>query len=285
MGESRAIRVCLSLDIEERFHSHLTPVEAPRLWRLHDRIASLVDWLYAQGKPATFFVVGELAEAYPDLLRRMTAAGNEVGVHTYSHLRLDKRTANRCRLDITRGKQVVEALTGIPVRGFRAPSWSAATTADWLWDHLTDLGFEYDSSLFPVPTGMYGSFATPPRPFWLRPDLLELPPAVHVLGPLRVPYGGGFYFRCYPDPLTRALVRADARAGRTPVLYVHPWDFEPAGEVQEQTVLKRVVGNFRVHSAWRRFTTLLCNVETMTLADRCRELRREKGRAGHVRTT
>ena len=166
--------ICLSFDIEERFHSHLTDGSAAREWKAGGLIARIVDMVETQRRPATFFVVAELAEKYPALIRRMAQARFEIGCHTYSHVRLDRGDRAGCMEDIARGKRVLEDIAGVPVIGFRAPTWTASRSDDWLWDHLIALGFRYDSSLFPFRTHMYGSNDNPVRPFWIRPELVEI---------------------------------------------------------------------------------------------------------------
>ena len=81
--------ICLSFDVEERFHSHLTDVAALREWKAGDRIARIVDLLQEHRRVGTFFIVSELAERYPELIRRIAKAGFEIGSHSHSHLRLD----------------------------------------------------------------------------------------------------------------------------------------------------------------------------------------------------
>ena len=144
-----AVELCLTFDVEERFHSHLSAVGLPREWKLRGRIARMIDWLEEHRKRATCFVVGELAEEYPDLVVRMVDAGCEVASHSHRHLHMAADNREECKEDIHRSKQVLEDLTGEPVYGFRAPSWSARLSDGWLWDQLIELGFRYDSSLFP----------------------------------------------------------------------------------------------------------------------------------------
>lgn len=259
--------ICLTFDIEERFHSHLTPDDAPRHWSAGDRIERFLDLLEAGGHRATFFVVGDVAEHYPNLIRRMAAGGFEIGSHSHTHLRMDGPDRERCRQDIARSKAVLEDLSGRPVRGFRAPSWSARREDDWLWDHLAELGFHYDSSLFPFKTHMYGSFENPLTPFRLRPGLLEIPPSVSALGPFRLPYGGGFYFRLYPSWLTRGLIDRDIRAGRAPIVYFHPWEFEASGDRMETGLVTRFIGNYNSGRAWSKFTDLVRQYKTVALGD------------------
>ncbi len=257
--------ICLSFDVEERFHSHLTDVAALREWKAGDRIARIVDLLQEHRRVGTFFIVSELAERYPELIRRIAKAGFEIGSHSHSHLRLDTADRAVCLLDITRSKRILEDVAGVPVVGFRAPTWTASLADDWLWDHLIALGFRYDSSLFPFRTHMYGANDNPVRPFWLRPELLEIPPSVWTLGPLRVPYGGGFYFRLYPAWLTRKLIDSDLRRGKTPVIYLHPWEFDPVTTPIEAGVLNRFIGNVNVRKSWDRLDRVLARYETRSL--------------------
>ena len=235
------------------------------MWTTGDRIARIVDLLLEHRRSGTFFIVGELAERYPALIRRIAEAGFEIGSHSYSHLRLDTGDRAACLLDITRSKRVLEDVAGVSVVGFRAPTWTASLADDWLWDRLIELGFRYDSSLFPFRTHMYGSNDNPVRPFWLRPELLEIPPSVWTLGPLRVPYGGGFYFRLYPAWLTRVFMDSDLRRGRSPVIYLHPWEFDPAETPIETGILNRFIGNVGVRKSWERLDRVLAHHETRPL--------------------
>ncbi len=259
--------VCLTFDVEERFHSHLSVPGAPRTWSAGGTLSRLVDWLEEHQKRATFFVVGEVAEQYPSLVRRIAKAGFEVASHTHTHLRMDGARAQECAADIARGKAVLEDLTGLPVRGFRAPSWTAQRTDRWLWDHLLELGFTYDSSLFPFKTPMYGSFRNPVSAFRLSGGLLEIPPSAVARGPLRLPFGGGFYFRAAPLGVTRAMIRDTARAGRTPVLYFHPWELEPTDEAIDDGRFKAFIANFRTGDAGAHFKTLVSGYSTTTMLE------------------
>ena len=257
--------ICLSFDVEERFHSHLAGPAAKRAWTAEDRITRIVDLLLELQRSATFFVVGELAEKFPALIRRIAGAGFEIGSHSYAHIRLDRGERAACVADLTRAKQVLEDIAGVPVVGFRAPTWTASLEDAWLWDHLIVLGFRYDSSLFPFKTHMYGSNDTPVRPFWVRRELLEIPPSVWTLGPMRVPYGGGFYFRLYPLWITRRLIDSDVRAGRAPVVYMHPWEFDRAESPLEDGALNRFIGNVNVASSWDKLRAMLARYETQPL--------------------
>ena len=92
--------ICLTFDVEERFHSHLTPDDAPRQWTAGDQLRRFVDLLEAGGHRATFFLVGDFAEHYPDLIRRIAASGFEIGSHSHTHPRLDGPDREKIKADI-----------------------------------------------------------------------------------------------------------------------------------------------------------------------------------------
>jgi len=71
---------------------------------------------------ATFFVLGEKALSYPEVVREAAVAGHEIGLHGHTHDRLYAlRSVRRLRDDIARGLDAVERATGTRPRLFRAP--------------------------------------------------------------------------------------------------------------------------------------------------------------------
>ncbi len=259
--------ICLSFDIEERFHSHLSASGTSRDWLLRDRISKIIDYLIEHKKSATFFVVGELAEQYPDLVRRMSDSGFEVGAHGYQHRHLGRVSVQEGRNEISQSKSILEDITGRQVVGFRAPSWSAQRSDDWYWECLLELGFRYDSSLFPYQTNLYGSNSNLISPFQIRPGLLEIPPSVFKYGLIRIPFGGGFFFRFYPLMATEWFLNHNTQRGELSVLYFHPWEFEPDYMPPENGVLNRMVGNINIKKNWDKFTVLIDRHPCRSLCD------------------
>src|SRR5690606_35897019 len=102
------------------------------------------------GTRATFFVLGWVAERSPALVRRIAAAGHEVASHGWSHELIYRQTREVFREETLRSKQLLEDLLGISVRGYRAASFSITPRSLWALDVLIELGFEYDSSAFPI---------------------------------------------------------------------------------------------------------------------------------------
>ena len=259
--------ICLTFDIEERFHAHYPKIDVPHEWRHASTVELILDHLSENNKKATFFVVGEFAEKYPSIIKRMDSDGNDIGSHTYSHIRLDKNSKETIKQDIKRSKSVLEDIIGKPIYGFRTPSWLIRLRDKWFWEFLSDIGFIYDSSLCPFKTTLYGSFDNPISPFRLTDKIIEIPPAVYKRGFFRLPYGGGFFFRLLPLPLTRFLLNTDLKNNTTPVLYFHPSDFLVQQNHIEKGLLSKFIANVNVKQAWNNYVELVSKLGTITCLD------------------
>lgn len=177
---------------------------------------------------ATFFVVGMLAERYPDLVREIAAQGHEIASHSYDHRLVSSLTRGELRSDLERSKKQLEDLTGTPVVGFRAPEFSVKSTDHFCFEVLAELGFEYDSSVFPVHGARYGIPSAPRVPFTIETpagSVREYPLATLKLGRTQLPIAGGSYFRLIPAPVLREALRRAEADGCTAVLYFHPYEF------------------------------------------------------------
>src|SRR5690349_24316094 len=164
------------------------------------------------------------------LVHRIAAAGHEIASHGWDHVRVTEQSPLAFRDSIRRTKIVLEDLTGTPVVGFRAPSFSIVQGREWALDVLLEEGYRYDSSLFPVSRPGYGYANGGRDPHWVkRPAgrLAEVPPAtLRRWGP-QLPAGGGAYFRLLPYGLTRSALRDCERRGVPGTFYIHPWELDP----------------------------------------------------------
>ncbi|GAB4256642.1 MAG: DUF3473 domain-containing protein [Deferrisomatales bacterium] len=164
----------LTFDIEDYFHvSAFEAVSPPESWegrerRVEGNTERLLGVLDEHGVTATFFVLGWVAERAPGLVRRIAAAGHEVASHGYGHRRVGTQTRDEFRDDVRRAKALLEDLSGQPVRGYRAPSYSIGPTCLWAFDELIEAGHTYDSSVFPVRHDLYGLSDWPRFPFFLE---------------------------------------------------------------------------------------------------------------------
>ncbi|MGA7341786.1 MAG: polysaccharide deacetylase family protein, partial [Terracidiphilus sp.] len=81
----------------------------------------LLDLLAGHGVRATFFLLGQFAQAEPELVRRIAAAGHRIGNHSWSHPHLSSTPAAKIREQLARTSQTLEQIIGAPVRFFRPP--------------------------------------------------------------------------------------------------------------------------------------------------------------------
>ncbi len=189
----------------------------------------LLGLLAGRGVQATFFVLGWVAERFPALVRKLHASGHEVACHGFSHQLIYTQTHETFRQETRHAKHLLEDLIGEKVRGYRAATYSITEASLWALDVLEELGFEYDSSVFPIRHDLYGIPDAPRFPYRVGSGaLLEVPLTTLELAGLRLPCGGGGYFRLMPYRLFRwALRRVNATDHQPVVFYCHPWEVDP----------------------------------------------------------
>ncbi len=197
-----------------------------RVERNTERVLELFD---ANDVKATFFVLGWVAERFPQLIRRIVECGHEVANHGYGHERLTSMTREQFRADISRAKGILEGITGHRVLGYRAPSYSVGLDNLWAHEELRTAGYRYSSSIVPIHHDLYGIPHAPRFAFFPgTTGLLEVPVTTVALLGRNWPCGGGGFFRLLPYPLFRkGWQRVNRHDGRAGVFYFHPWELDP----------------------------------------------------------
>jgi polysaccharide deacetylase family protein (PEP-CTERM system associated) len=228
MDRMHETRHAFTVDVEEwyhplRFYRDTAAVETRRLRTGLDRITALLD---ERGVRGTFFWVADTALAYPELVRALADAGHETGCHSFAHDRMVyDQTPEDFRAETARALDVLQDLTGQPVRAYRAPCFSVTSASLWALDVLAELGVTLDSSVFPVKNWRYGIPDHPRHPVTAAGGRLwEAPLSARTVGPFTFPAAGGAYFRIYPYRFTAANIRASAEPV---VFYIHPWELDP----------------------------------------------------------
>jgi len=221
----------LTIDLEDwhqLFHKRLTGEVIRPSSSVVGATHRLLGMLDEGGVRATFFVLGNVADAYPGLVREVVQRGHEIGSHTYSHEPIFRMEPAAFKADVERSLARLQDLAGEPVIGFRAPEFSVGHLEHWCFEILAELGFRYDSSVFPAPGVRYGVPEASRYPFTIETPggtIHEYPLATWDVGRFRLPVAGGSYFRLLPSRLLRrALSDVDADK-RTAVLYFHPYEF------------------------------------------------------------
>lgn len=223
----------MTVDVEDFFHvSAFESVISPSQWkdyqpRVDTNTRRLLDLFAKKEVKSTFFVLGWVAERYPDLIKEIHSQGHEVASHGYAHKRVILLSRDEFLQDVKRSKNHLEDLLGEQIIGYRAPSFSIGYSNEWAFEVLAELGFKYSSSTYPVKHDLYG---TPdwPRFAYNRPEnIIEIPiPTLRLMGK-QIPIGGGGYFRLYPYKVTQKLVSKYLRQEKQPYsFYFHPWEID-----------------------------------------------------------
>ncbi len=228
----------MTIDVEDYYHvAAFARVIRPSEWehypsRVVANTQRLLSVFERKQIRATFFILGWVAERFPELVREIDQRGHEIASHGYSHQLVYSQTPEVFREETRKSKSLLEEITQKPCEGYRAASYSITAKSLWALDILAELGFKWDSSIFPVRHDNYGMPNSPEAPYRIRlasgASLLEFPLTTAKLGGLSIPAAGGGYFRQYPYVLSRWLFRrASLNETRPQIFYLHPWEVDP----------------------------------------------------------
>jgi polysaccharide deacetylase family protein (PEP-CTERM system associated) len=257
----------MSVDVEDYFHVSVFDGIVPRArWAgMESRVCAntdrLLDIFDEHDVRSTFFVLGWVADRHPDLVARIAARGHEIASHGYAHRLVYDQTPSAFREDVRKAKHLLEDAGGVPVHGYRAPSYSITPRSLWALDVLIEEGYTYDASIFPIRHDRYGIPVSPREPFFIeRGDtgLMEVPGSTIQFGPLNLPIAGGGYFRILPYEWTRrGIARLNRVEGRAAVFYLHPWEIDPDQPRLQAGWLSRFRHYRNLHKTEARLRALL----------------------------
>ncbi|WP_020474872.1 XrtA system polysaccharide deacetylase [Zavarzinella formosa] len=280
--------VVFSFDVEEHYRieaavGHDCPAERQREYA--DRMEACTRWIagaLAGAKArATFFIVGQIAGTHPKLVRELAEAGHEIASHGWDHRRVHRFTPETFREDLRLSKDALEQASGREVIGYRAPTFSVMRETAWAIDVLAESGFQYDSSIFPVKHDRYGVPDAPRFPFMVRGQecsLLELPPVTWRKFGHNIPAAGGGYFRLFPPAIMRAAIRQTLRSPTgLPILYFHPWEFDPDQPKLPLGRLSRFRTYVGIGKSRKRLQKLLARYGSVPLAEAIKALPVDRG--------
>ena len=224
-----------TVDVEDYFHvSAFADVIRPEDWdhyecRVERNTRQILELAARHSTRGTFFILGWIAERYPELVREIQSAGHEIGCHSHMHQLVYELGPHRFRGDLIRARDTLEYITGEPVRLFRAPSFSITQQSLWALDILIEEGFDTDSSIYPVRHDRYGIPGSPKAPHIIATRsgcIREFPGMTCKMAGLTVPVGGGGYLRMYPWSVTSRLLRRIRSEERPLNVYLHPWEVD-----------------------------------------------------------
>lgn len=283
----------LTVDVEDYFHVSAFAQTIDRAkWdgyvcRVENNTQRLLELFARHGDiKATFFVLGWVAERFPRLVSEIASHGHEVACHGYSHQLVYSQTPEEFRQETRRAKEVLEDILQRPVQGYRAASYSITRSSMWALDILADLGFRYDSSIFPVYHDRYGIPDAPRTPHVMSTPngsrLVEFPLSTLRVRSYSLPISGGGYFRLFPYWFTRRALKRINQSEQIPfIFYLHPWEIDP----DQPRVAASLLSRFRHYQGLRgcqaRLETLLGDFQFGTVEQVLGEMRLLAAPAGY----
>lgn len=237
----------LSVDLEDWYQGLTSTNPTPGAWptfesRVVENTNRLLDILAEHEVKVTFFVLGCVANDFPELIAQIQREGHEIGVHGYYHRRIYQLTPDEFAAEIDRTIAAIEPIIDEPIIGHRAPYASIMKGSLWALDVLEEKGFQYDSSIFPTKNMLYGWPSAPRFPYCplVGKSLIEFPlSTVRIMG-VNIPIAGGFYLRTLPYWFIKWGINRIHREGQPAIIYVHPWEFDSSQPRPRVTPRERI---------------------------------------------
>lgn len=265
----------LTVDVEEWYHAHDLGLGREMWGTLEDRVElgteTILEILAENKVRATFFILGSIAAKYPQLVRKISAAGHEIASHGSWHQHLHHQQPDEFRADLLYSKGVLEDITGLGVTTYRAPSWSISPQTLWALEILEQEGFTCDSSVQPFKTPLSGFAGAPVAPFHpiinghqLR--LIEFPPTVTEVGGIRIPFAGGFYLRLLPSWFVTAALN-NVNRQRPGMVYLHPWETDSGQPRRSKPMFARLTHYYNLKTTAKKLAKLLAGFRFAPLGE------------------
>lgn len=270
----------LSFDIEAWYHGTFTNYDyRPYVDAVDDLVVPqterILELLEVTGNYATFFVLGETAERHPEIVRKILSTGHEVASHFMHHDLVSSLSPESFLDELRRGISTIEEITGEPIHGFRAPSWSVNMRGTpWYWEILASEGLKYSSSRFPVGNYMYGDSDSPFFIHEIRTKagtIKEIPPSVFPFMGRSLPFSGGFYLRMLPRSIIMRGTRWYESRGHPVVFYLHPKEIDPRTPSLPLSFKEKMIHRAGIRGCYRKLNSILGEIETISIRDHLAE--------------
>lgn len=270
----------LSFDIEDWYHANYACVDMSglrsRASHFRQNVHKILQLCADHEAKATFFTLGSIGEDFPDVVREIAAQGHDLAAHGYAHELAYRQSADEFRADVHKSIVILEDAGGVKIRGYRAPSWSIVKKNYHYLRILQELGLQYDASVFPVDTFLYGIADAPQRIH--RPvvdcvelDFYEVPMSVQSLLGKTFGYSGGFYLRTFPYWLIKAFIKNNSNRGKYSILYLHPRELDPTENRLELPFKERLIHYYNIQSTEYKLTQALKDFRFTSIGDYLRE--------------
>ena len=273
--ETRKILNILTVDLEDWYHPEYVKDKTRRHKeeRIQHSLKITLDFLNKLNLNATFFVVGELAEKHPEIIEEIRQNNHEIAFHGYYHEPFWNLDTAKLRSEIERFNLLIKEKCA----GFRAPSFSLSNNTKWALKVLEDCGYQYDSSIFPAKTPLYGVWNAPTVPY--KPSfeditqndekakLWEFPLLVYKLKGIKVPVAGGFYLRFFSVSLISKAIRKLNQQGFPAVIFFHNWELDPETPRLKLGLYKYFVTYHKLKQTRNKLEDLLSQFEFVGISE------------------
>lgn len=222
----------LTFDIEEWFHildNDSTKTEkdwAKYEYRLDANMDRIFELLQKNNQKATFFCLGWIAREFPHVLKKIDDMGFEVATHSDMHQLAYEHNKKEFVNDLEKSIKSIEDVIAKKVITYRAPGFSIIESNKWVFEELVKQGIKIDCSVFPAKRA-HGGFVSYNQ---AKPSLIEIegitlkefPINLFKIGPTKLIFSGGGYFRIFPYFLLKAMMKKSNYV----MTYFHPRDFD-----------------------------------------------------------
>lgn len=268
----------LTVDLEDWFQSSLELFdkfqEPEKIFRPTGRVVrntrELLDILKEHKVKATFFVLGTVAEDFPDLIKEIYSQGHEIATHGYAHKLVYKQTRKEFRRDLRKSIDIIKSITGEEILGYRAPYFSIREDSLWVLEALKETGLKYDASIFPLKRKLYGVNNINKVN---ANGIVEFSVSKTSFLGYEFPFGGGGYLRLFPYAVTKWAIRKINNQGKPAMVYIHPYeidteDFQDYGfDDSLKTKFTRFTQEFKREKTQDKIRGLLRDFEFTTIRD------------------
>lgn len=197
-----------------------------------DRIDSgLNDFLHLLNKynqKGTFFILGRVAQKYPELVPLLQEQGHTIATHGFNHELIYKQSPEEFELDLVASIEVLSKQTGKEITAYRAPSYSITSKSLWALEILRKNGITIDSSISPASNKRFGINGAPEHAYAISTQygmIKEVPPNMIKLG-LKLPITSGIGFRLFPKSFIQRSIKLFDSSGIDTMFIFHNWEMD-----------------------------------------------------------
>lgn len=196
---------------------------------------------------ATFFILGEVAEWYPELVKKIAHEGHEIACHGMHHRDLTLFSMEDFAKELAKSRQILRKLSGQKVLGFRSPN---LIVTRWLGQVLIKQNFTYDSSVCPSRnvqgknrnqvTAQTNPYRVSENSMLKKGDssLIEIP--IPTFPVLKLPGAVSIATRIFGWWWTKITLDYALKTGAA-CFYLHPYEFNPIPKIPHMKPRERLI--------------------------------------------